>query len=104
MRSFGYVSNGHMMSCFATTTLLSYAPLFRSDDPHDCVFLVFLAHAPHVQVAIHAVPRRDDFFTRLAEGGDVEKLDMELAKWLAALDALIIRLSAFLEEGNYGRV
>ncbi|KAH9989917.1 glycolipid transfer protein [Russula compacta] len=57
-----------------------------------------------VSVAIHAVPRRDDFFTRIAEGGEVEKLDIELAKWLAALDALIIRLSAFFEEGNYGRV
>ena len=56
------------------------------------------------QVAIHAVPRRDVFFTRIAEGGSVEKLDIELAKWLAALDALIVRLSAFLKDGNHGRV
>jgi len=57
-----------------------------------------------VSLAIHAVPRRDDFFTRIAEGGYVEKLDMELAKWLVALDSLIIRLSAFLIDGNHGRV
>jgi hypothetical protein len=57
-----------------------------------------------VSVAIHAVPRRDDFFTRIAQGGTIEKLHIELAKWLAALDALVIRLSAFLIEGNFGRV
>jgi hypothetical protein len=57
-----------------------------------------------VSVAIHAVPRRDDFFTRIAEGGSVEQLNIELAKWLAALDSLIVRLSGFLSEGNYGRV
>jgi hypothetical protein len=34
----------------------------------------------------------------------VEKLDAELSKWLLALDALVIRLSAFLRDGNYGRV
>ena len=57
-----------------------------------------------MQVAIHAVPRRDDFFTRIAQGGSIEKLHIELAKWLAALEALVIRLSAFLREGNYGSV
>jgi len=60
--------------------------------------------SPPREVALHAVPRRDDFFTRIAEGGSVEKLDIELAKWLVALDSLIIRLSAFLTNGNYGRV
>jgi hypothetical protein len=59
---------------------------------------------PIAQVAIHAVPRRDDFFTRIAQGGSVEKLDIELAKWLIALDALIVRLSGFLRDGNYGCV
>ena len=34
----------------------------------------------------------------------MEKLHIELAKWLAALDALVIRVSAFLREGNYGCV
>ncbi|KAI0290578.1 glycolipid transfer protein [Russula brevipes] len=34
----------------------------------------------------------------------VSKLDAELSKWLLALDALVIRLSAFLRDGNYGRV
>jgi len=62
------------------------------------------AHINRTQVAIHAVPRRDDFFTRIAEGGSLEKLHIELAKWLAALDALVIRLSAFVKEGNYGVV
>ncbi|KAH9988544.1 glycolipid transfer protein [Russula vinacea] len=57
-----------------------------------------------VSVAIHAVPRRDDFFTRIAEGGSVEQLNIELAKWLAALESLVVRLSGFLREGNYGCV
>jgi len=57
-----------------------------------------------VSVAIHAVPRRDDFFTRIAEGGSVQKLDTEMAKWLAALNALAIRISSFLKDGNYGCV
>lgn len=55
-------------------------------------------------MAIHAVPRRDDFFTRIAEGGSVEQLNIELAKWLAALESLVVRLSGFLREGNYGCV
>jgi hypothetical protein len=63
-----------------------------------------LAHHYRTQVAIHAVPRRDDFFTRIAEGGSVEQLNIELAKWLAALDSLVVRLSGFLREGNYGCV
>ena len=29
---------------------------------------------------------------------------MELAKWLVALDSLVVRLSEFLREGNYGNV
>ena len=62
------------------------------------------AHPSRTQVAILAVPGRDDFFTRIAQDGSIEKLHIELAKWLAALDALVIRLSAFLLEGNYGRV
>jgi hypothetical protein len=61
------------------------------------------SHTPP-QIAIHAVPRRDDFFTRIAQGGSLEKLDMELAKWLAAIDALVIRLCAFLKDGGYGEV
>lgn len=63
-----------------------------------------LAHHNRTQVAIHAVPRRDDFFTRIAQGGSVEKLEIELAKWLVALDSLVVRLSGFLREGNYGTV
>ena len=66
--------------------------------------LCILNSTPIPQIAIHAVPRRDDFFTRIAQGSSLEKLDIELAKWLAAIDALVIRLSAFLRDGNYGRV
>ncbi len=68
------------------------------------ISIVIFDLTPIAQVAIHAVPRRDDFFTRIAQGGSVEKLDIELAKWLIALDALIVRLSAFLRDGNYGCV
>ncbi|KAH9971028.1 glycolipid transfer protein [Lactifluus volemus] len=57
-----------------------------------------------VSVAIRAVPRRDAFFNCIAEGGSLEKLDIEMAKWLAAIDTLVIRISAFLRDGDYGHV
>ncbi|KAI0027764.1 glycolipid transfer protein [Vararia minispora EC-137] len=57
-----------------------------------------------VTIAIRAVPRRADFFMSLAEGGDQEKLRAEMSKWLAALDAIAVRVSAFLANGGYGRV
>ncbi|KAF8624949.1 hypothetical protein AX17_006975 [Amanita inopinata Kibby_2008] len=57
-----------------------------------------------VAVAIRAVPRRQEFYTRLAEGGSTSKLDVELTKWLQALDVVVKHLRAFLEGGGYGRV
>ncbi|THH16399.1 hypothetical protein EW146_g4236 [Bondarzewia mesenterica] len=35
-----------------------------------------------VQLAIRAVPRRDDFYSRIAQGGSVDKLQAEMARWL----------------------
>lgn len=57
-----------------------------------------------LQVAIRAVPRRDDFYMRIAQGGSTEKLDIELAKWLIGLATLVSQISAFLEQGGYGKV
>ncbi|KAI0057389.1 glycolipid transfer protein [Artomyces pyxidatus] len=57
-----------------------------------------------VTLAIRAVPHRNDFYVRIAEGGSVQKLDEEMTKWLAALDAIVARISAFLLDGKYGRV
>jgi hypothetical protein len=56
------------------------------------------------QVAIRAVPRRNVFYMRIAQGGSVEKLDTELAKWLTGLAALVSSISEFLEGGGYGKV
>ena len=56
------------------------------------------------KVAIRAVPYRHDFYQRIAQGGSTEKLDIELAKWLAGLDVIVKRISAFVDEGNYGKV
>lgn len=56
------------------------------------------------QVAIRAVPRRNEFYKRIAQGGSIEKLDIELAKWLVGLDAIVKHLSAFLHQGGHGRV
>jgi hypothetical protein len=53
---------------------------------------------------MRAVPYRHDFYQRIAQGGSVEKLDIELAKWLAGLDVIVKRISAFVDEGNYGKV
>jgi len=107
------------MLSFATTTRSSFVPLLRYVPLRPTWFptalrpcpitnqvslVIFFDLTPIAQVAIHAVPRRDDFYTRIAQGGSVEKLDIELAKWLIALDALVVRLSAFLRDGNYGHV
>ncbi|KAF8553014.1 glycolipid transfer protein [Imleria badia] len=54
-------------------------------------------------VAVRAVPYRRDFIARISQGGDREKFDIELAKWLSGLEIIVNRLKAFLEEG-YGRV
>lgn len=55
-------------------------------------------------MAIRAVPRRDIFYAKIAQGGSLQKLDEELAKWLAGLDRLVKHVKVFLEEGGYGRV
>jgi hypothetical protein len=57
-----------------------------------------------LKVAIHAAPRRSDFYHRLSEGSSVEELDGELAKWLSGLDAVIRHGRAFLSQGGYGTV
>jgi len=57
-----------------------------------------------VSVAIRAVPRRNDFYMRIAQGGSIEKLDIELGKWLGGLEKIVHHLSGFLERGGYGKV
>ena len=58
----------------------------------------------HHQVAIRAVPRRNDFYMRIAQGGSIEKLDIELGKWLCGLECIVKHVSGFLERGGYGKV
>lgn len=57
-----------------------------------------------VSVAIRAVPRRPDFYARISQGGDVQKLDVELAKWLAGLDSVVRRMKVWIEEEGHGHV
>ncbi|PPQ97827.1 LOW QUALITY PROTEIN: hypothetical protein CVT26_012933 [Gymnopilus dilepis] len=57
-----------------------------------------------VAVAIRAVPRRDDFYAKISQGGSIPKLDLEMAKWLEALERIVTHMSAFLAQGGYGRV
>ncbi|KAI0718032.1 glycolipid transfer protein [Cerioporus squamosus] len=57
-----------------------------------------------VSVAIRAVPHRQDFYARLAQGGSHEKFDTELTKWLAGLEVIILRMKDFLAQGDYGTV
>ncbi|KAJ7155335.1 glycolipid transfer protein domain-containing protein [Mycena filopes] len=57
-----------------------------------------------VTLAIRAVPRRDHFYAQIAQGGDQEKFDAELKRWLVGLDAIVQRMKLFLAEGGYGRV
>jgi len=57
-----------------------------------------------VSVAIRAVPRRNDFYMRIAQGGSIEQLDIELSKWLCGLESIVKHVSDFLERGGYGKV
>ncbi|KAJ6613895.1 glycolipid transfer protein domain-containing protein [Mycena sp. CBHHK59/15] len=57
-----------------------------------------------VTLAIRAVPRRDLFYAQIAQGGDAEKFDAGLKRWLAALDTILQRMKGFLQEGGHGRV
>jgi len=57
-----------------------------------------------VSVAIRAVPRRNDFYMRIAQGGSKEKLDIELGKWLCGLESIVRHVGDFLERGGYGKV
>ncbi|KAJ7083492.1 glycolipid transfer protein domain-containing protein [Mycena epipterygia] len=57
-----------------------------------------------VTLAIRAVPRRDHFFAQISQGGDAEKFEAELKRWLVALDGIVQRMKGFLADGGYGRV
>ncbi|KAF7326604.1 Glycolipid transfer protein [Mycena sanguinolenta] len=57
-----------------------------------------------VTLAIRAVPRRDQFYTQISQGGDRDKFAAELRRWLVGLDVIVQRMKAFLAEGGYGRV
>ncbi|EJC99681.1 glycolipid transfer protein [Fomitiporia mediterranea MF3/22] len=57
-----------------------------------------------VQVALRACPYRRDFYSRIAQGGSQEKLDEELARWLAGLDAIVQRMAKFYESGGHGSI
>ncbi|KAG6873527.1 hypothetical protein C0995_014397 [Termitomyces sp. Mi166 len=60
-------------------------------------------------VAMKACPYRADFYKKLAadpSGGPPatqEKLDENLNRWLAALDAIVTRVETFYEKGGYGK-
>ena len=53
-----------------------------------------------VQVAIRAVPHRQDFYRRASEGAPLDEFDAELAKWLVGLDTIVSRMRQFLEQGG----
>ena len=68
------------------------------------LFFFFTLMGYHHQVAIRAVPRRNDFYMRIAQGGSIEKLGIELGKWLCGLECIVKHVSGFLERGGYGKV
>lgn len=57
-----------------------------------------------VQVALRATPRRKDFFERIAQGGSQEKLDLELARWLAGLEIILQHMIDFYAMGGHGDI
>ncbi|KAJ7662658.1 glycolipid transfer protein domain-containing protein [Mycena polygramma] len=57
-----------------------------------------------VTLAIRSVPHRHQFYAQISQGGDADKFEVELARWLVGLDAIVARMKAFLADGGYGRV
>ncbi|KAK0443498.1 glycolipid transfer protein domain-containing protein [Armillaria borealis] len=57
-----------------------------------------------VYVALRAVPHRQDFYSRIAQGAPHDKLDEEMRRWLAGLDGIVQRLKEFLKQGGFGTV
>ena len=57
-----------------------------------------------VQTALLACPKREYFFTTIADGGSREKLDEELVKWLDGLHVVVQRLVAFYAENGHGDI
>ncbi|CAK5284720.1 unnamed protein product [Mycena citricolor] len=57
-----------------------------------------------IQIAIRAVPRRDQFYAALCQGEDREKFEQELRRWLDGLEGIVKQTKLFLEDGGYGRV
>lgn len=57
-----------------------------------------------VQTALLACPKREHFFEKITDGGSREKLDEELEKWLAGLDAIVQRVVVFYRENGHGDI
>lgn len=57
-----------------------------------------------MQVAVRAAPYRRDFYSRISQGAPMEKLDVELGKWLSGLDVIVKRLKEFIEGEGHGRI
>ncbi|OAV96231.1 hypothetical protein PTTG_03445 [Puccinia triticina 1-1 BBBD Race 1] len=55
---------------------------------------------PIFGLAMKACPYRADLFKKL---GAKEKVDVELEKWLSALEKIVVRIQSFYEKGNYGK-
>lgn len=47
-----------------------------------------------------ACPYRADLYAKL---GTPDKVDVELEKWLTALEGIVVRIQKFYEKGNYGK-
>lgn len=56
---------------------------------------------PIFKLAMKACPYRKDFFEKL--GSDQAKVEVELAKWLKALEDIVAIIVAFFALGNYGK-
>ncbi|KAJ7212953.1 hypothetical protein GGX14DRAFT_542431 [Mycena pura] len=60
-------------------------------------------------VAMNACPQRADYYAKLAANragaapASDEKVDRELNSWLAALDAIVTKMDAFYETGDYSK-
>lgn len=57
-----------------------------------------------VAVALNATPYKASFFNKLSQGGDRDKFNEELKKWLAGLEVIVTRMCAFYEEKGYEKV
>jgi hypothetical protein len=65
------------------------------------IAIIIVKSRTHTQIAMKACPYRATFYPKL--GSPPEKVNADLAAWLAALQTIVTRMQTFYTEGKYDK-